>query len=276
MSTETKKGLIRVGKYQPDTKTNPSFEGFVVFLIHTKGELSPFQMKVPLVEDGKKEMAIFENYYQFSKIWMYVPTQNQIYNRYAGIKGWTHPHEIHLKGDKITDQYWKWRSKGMSFNVPVRYPAGFENRSGTKFSLVEIPKPTETKVVEANIAQFKSKFYKKLSYIEARKQIYLSKYAEIASETETIKKMKELRDNGVNILINEVDGPSYSEGYPYNTVEKCSLHMNAGILKFLVNDSTHPFGHGYCIAAILLDCVEQLVKSKYNKDLVIESADKYT
>ena len=58
--------------------------------------------------------------------------------------------------------------------------------------------------------------------------------------------------NGINIQINEVDGPSYAEDYPFNLVESGSIPVTEEIVNAWVNNPSQAFGHGICLAAILL------------------------
>jgi hypothetical protein len=53
---------IRVGKYNYQTKKQPTTPGYTNVLIHTTGELSPYEMM-------DKDMIFMENYHQMSKIW---------------------------------------------------------------------------------------------------------------------------------------------------------------------------------------------------------------
>ena len=117
-----------------------------------------------------------------------------------------------------------------------KYPNGFKNHS---------------KVVCSIIGTINN--YNVLNYIEARKQIYFSKYKEIAINTKKFKELKKKLENGENIQINEVDGPKYDDIYPYNLVKDDSIEITEDILVALINNPKQVFGHGYALAACLLD-----------------------
>jgi hypothetical protein len=221
--------MIRVGKYDYKTKTEPATHGYVNILIHTTGGLSPYVMK----DDNG---VIMENYWQFSKIWEEVDAITQPLSRYNPTeKRWVYGNEVHLKNGIITDAYWDWREKGMTHNRWVRYPNGYDKHS---------------KAVGTVIGTRDN--YEIIGYIEARKRVYYQKYREIAVKTALFKKLKKMVDNGTNIQINEVDGPAYYDEYPYNVTQDGSLPMTIEILEGLMNNPRQAFGHGYSLAACLM------------------------
>lgn len=101
-----------------------------------------------------------------------------------------------------------------------------------------------------------SKNNPKLDYIESRKRIYLPLYMRLVIKEPQFKELKEKLSRGENLLIIEVDGPHqeslhyYKEKYgvPDNFIEKDSVEATEINLAILLNDSKHPFGHGYCLA----------------------------
>lgn len=110
--------------------------------------------------------------------------------------------------------------------------------------------------------------YECLDYIEARKQIYVPVYCSAARKTKAFASLKSRLEHGENLLILEIDGPHYeSLNYykakygvgddfiaPNNTTDAILVN-----LKLLLNDSKHPFGHGYCLAAELLGLTEYML-----------------
>lgn len=219
------KKMIRVGKYDYKTKTCPEIPNFVNIIIHTTGDLSPYTMK-----DSKGQ--IMENFWQFHKIWKTVSQQNQTISRFDSRPRWQWPAETHFKDDQITEEYIKWRQAGLSHPRWVRYPNGFKNHS-----------------------QVLGSWYKNrlIGIVEARRQIYFKKYREIAITTEQFKTLKQMLNDGINIQIVEVDGPNYLESYPYNKCVDNSLVMNEKRLRALIENTDHAFGHGFALAACLLD-----------------------
>lgn len=183
------------------------------------GQLSPYILK-------DEEGHLLENIWQFSKIYKVVTAQNQKLSRYQpNVITWNHPEEIHVSSGKTTDAYWEWREKGMNNWYAIRYPNGFHGRHTVLCSLWEDENGN----------------YQRLKYIEARKKIYCGEYARLAPQTEHFKKMKKMLSEGKNLQILEVDGP---EG---------GLDIDEKTIREKINDSSKPFGHGYTIAALLLD-----------------------
>lgn len=218
---------IRVGKYDYKNKVQPTTLNYVNVLIHTTGELSPYVMK-------DKNGVIMENYWQFSKVWKEVYKIKSTISRFDQSIRWEHPNEVHFN-NTLTDDYWLWREKGFTHDKWVRYPNSYKHHKEAIGSVIGTPD-----------------HYKMVDYIEARKLIYFSKYKEIALETNLFKKLKKMLEDGVHIQINEVDGPSYVDSYPYDLVVDDSLLMSTEILQALINNPIKPFGHGYALAACLL------------------------
>lgn len=220
---------IRVGKYNYKTKKQPVTPGYTNVLIHTTGQLSPYEMM-------DSDNVFMENYWQFSKVWKNVKEIKQSVSQWhPHLMRWEHPGEVHLKDGELTPEYWVWRQKGFDNQRWVRYPTGYGNHRNAVGTVIGTPED-----------------YEIVGYIEARKRVYFTKYREIAVETDQFKDLKERLENGENIQINEVDGPKYTESYPYNQVENESLEMNEEILKALINNEEQAFGHGYTLAACLL------------------------
>lgn len=225
--------MLRVGKYDYQQKREPGTMGYQNLLIHTTGELSPYQMK-------DVNGVIMENYWQFSKIWEQVHAIKQPISKWDKNTRWEHGEETHLitntdETRSITDAYWQWREKGMNHEKWVRYPNSYKHHPKTIGSVIGTPLD-----------------YQILNYIDARKKIYYEKYREIAVQTEQFKMLKKMLDNGINIQINEVDGPTYDTSYPYNLVKNGSIEITKEILIGLMNNPKFAFGHGFALSAALL------------------------
>jgi len=87
---------------------------------------------------------------------------------------------------------------------------------------------------------------KKLSYIEARKEVYVPIYRELIEKLAVLKAIRHLVDSGQNVMILDLDGPPLSEWPNGMPVTKESL-------KTMLNDPKHPFGHGYVVSMALCD-----------------------
>lgn len=120
----------------------------------------------------------------------------------------------------------QWARDGFDSKLEIRYPAG--GAETVRHTLYQWWK------VDGE--------FKKLNYIEGRKNIYLPLYAKAVVKTEAYRRLCRMRDEGKNILIVDYDGYNrYSErfarfGFTYNDVIHCP------ILKM---------GHGFVLAMLL-------------------------
>jgi len=221
--------MIAVGKYDYVNKKSPSLPNFRTVLIHTTGPLSPYTMK-------NSKGQIMENIWQFSKIWKEVTEIVQPISRFMIDRiRWSHPAEIHYRNDEILPAYWKWRKKGMNHDKWVRYPNGYSKHKEVLGSVF-----------------VENGEYEILNKYEARYKIYYNNYCEIAKSTKMYKDLQSAYDRGENILIVEVDGPTYTDTYPYNTTVDGVIMITPKILDaLLIGDQA--FGHGYSLAGLLLN-----------------------
>ena len=209
------------------------------------GDLGPYVLK-------DDQGVIIENRWQFSKVYADVPKTKQYYSQWDNTVVWDHPAEHHVdeKEDEyhLLDKYWKWREKGFKNEYFVRYPVGKSNMGKCLFSL-------DDNSDEA------------LDYVQARKKIYWKYYKDAVIKQPKFKKLKKMLKEGQKPLIVEVDGPRqesldyYIKKYkvPKNWIENKTIEVNEENMKILVNDTTHCFGHGFCLASALLNIdIEQL------------------
>ena len=223
--------------------TYPEFEPIVVMTPSTKyGSLSPYVLRRVLPDsDGLVRSQLMENIWQFSKVYHKVPKAKEYYSRYDRTVIWEHPEETHLVDGELTEEYWSWREKGMNAKHPIRYPTGFHHRGQCSYALAK-------------------RGGKQLSYIQARKVIYLPVYHELVITQPQFKQLLDKLKDGINLLIIEVDGPHqeslnyYKEKYGVGDefIEKDSMPVTRENLKIMLNDPKHPFGHGYCLAMSLI------------------------
>lgn len=86
-----------------------------------------------------------------------------------------------------------------------------------------------------------------LDYIPSRKLVYVPEYYELIKDTKTLNKLKENLKLGINYVIYDFDGPRLNDGAPD------IMEVNINNLNKKINDPKFPFGHGYIVAAALLD-----------------------
>lgn len=244
MPKSKQRGSVRVGtlKIEGQKRIIPSYPNHTPIVVHTEksgkySSLSPYVLK-----NDKGE--IMENIWHSRKVWAKVPKTNIPKSRWDKTVIWEHPAEDFLdeKGEP-NKKYWQWRKKLLASPYAVRYPAGFANRKNTLYSL-------------------EKEGGEKLSYIQARKKIYLPVYTELAKKQKEFTELKERLDAGENLMIIEVDGPKqeslqyYRGNYkniPEDWIERDSIQATKENMEIMLNDEKHPFGHGYCLAAALQD-----------------------
>jgi hypothetical protein len=243
--------MIRVGRctYNKQGKrTDPSYAGFTSIIVLMKshspyGDLGPYNLT-------DNQGRIFENIYQFVKVYREVPYTKEYYSRYDPKVIWEHPVETHVdEHGELTPAYWQWREKGMNCEYHIRYPVGFKHRYECLYAIRDQNDLT------------------KLDYIEARKEIYVKIYCELVRKEQKFIDLKNRLDAGENLLIIEVDGPHqeslnyYKEEYGVDDdfIENGTMLAIDENLMIMLNDPKHPFGHGYCLAMALLDLDDDLI-----------------
>ena len=89
-----------------------------------------------------------------------------------------------------------------------------------------------------------------LGYVDARKKVYVPEYHAIATGTETFKELAAEAvargPDGEPIVVYDFDGPRGADREPL------CREVTVDLLRAKIADTTHPFGHGYVVAAALL------------------------
>lgn len=162
-----------------------------------------------------------------------------------------------IEGSKyITPNYWEWRNAGMNANMPIRYPVGFNQEARSScIGALSLPANWSTDS-NMNLDDFNV-----LDYIESRKQIYCPLYCSLVKSRPKFKKLKRRLEQGENLLIIEVDVayqnslPYYQESYGVGDdfIVNNTMEVNEESIRIMLNDTRHPFGHGYCLSMALLD-----------------------
>lgn len=179
---------------------------------------------------------IFENWWQFLKVYQDVPQSRQYQSRWSDVIIWEHPAEHHVDDDgHILPAYYQWRLKGFRNTHPVRYPIGIQHRH------------------ETLCHRYKGEI---LDYVPARKRIYLPGMLQCLSASPMFVKLRERYQKGEKMLVIEVDGPKMEHQLYYQ--QRCNLQLTnpiditLAVLRIMLNDTRAAFGHGYCIATALL------------------------
>jgi len=220
------------------------------------GCLSPYFIKVPV--NGYPDGVIHENFWQFSKVYPVVPKVNVPFSTNNPKIVWSHPEEIHFDGTTVLPKWFEWNKKGFESQDYIRFPVGSDpkNRRSCLFSLIV----NEDGSIDTS---------KKLNYVEARKQIYAKHYIKNVINHEYFRQLQQRLYSGENLLIIEIDGPHYESskyyqynyGWPLDTIYNGTIEALPEYLKILINDTRHPFGHGYCLSMALLgnDVIEHVL-----------------
>lgn len=134
------------------------------------------------------------------------------------------------KNGEPTQKYFDWARKGFNSNYAKRYPMGRFKRPICSLWKGE-----------------------RLSYVEARKKIYIPLYAKAVVKTEAYKKLKKMYDMGEKFVLWDFDGYDYiSLGMTYEEV---------------ANNEKLKMGHAFVIGMLLEGMIEVINgKIKYNKD----------
>jgi hypothetical protein len=174
-------------------------------------QISPYCLK-------DSEGHIFENIWQFSKLYDAVDAQHEIKsNRII----WSHPAERHIINGNLTPEFWAWRKKGWNNPDPVRYPNGFHGRHKCICAL-----------------WYDNGKWESLSYIPARKKIYCKIYSVLVQSTEAFQQLKALYDSGQSLQICEID-------------VRPGL-LSEDVLRRELNNDKQPFGHGYVLSVCIM------------------------
>ena len=244
-------GQVRIGRriYDRGGKyVDPTYPGFTQIICLTKstayGSLGPYELRD---EKGR----VMENIYQASKIYANIPAACESRSRYDKTIIWQYPAEKHAikNGDnlEVLPAYMRWRKSLMQAKEAIRYPVGFNHRHQCLGAFAE---DDEGKIIP-----------ELLGYIDGRKKIYVPLYTKLVRDKPQFVELKQriLRGESVNLV--EVDGPHqesleyYREKYGVedNFIEGDTILATPANLKLLLNDPKHPFGHGYVLAAALLE-----------------------
>lgn len=247
------RGSVRVGKIADRSQKGeryPKTKGFINIAVTSHNvsgvgaELSPFKL---CDADGH----IMENIWQFAKIYTFVPSYEDKKS------GWTSERELHInkKTQEITPAYWDWRRRGMDFQTPVRYPVGMAHRQYCRSHVwPESGNLTDAINMDADTPKINYK------YVPARVKIYCPVYMEMAQKCEDYATISQLLEEGYNVQILDVDGPSASPEFPYDQMPEGeygkdgvgSIEINEDNVKAMLNNVDQPFGHGYALACQLL------------------------
>jgi hypothetical protein len=185
-----------------------------------------------------------------------VPKSVQKKNRWDQTVIWDWPKETHFEDGEITKKYWKWRNAGMNAKYPIRYPVGYSNRSKCR-----------------SVIYGEKGDYEELDYVKSRKKVYAPVYISLVKKEKKFKELKKRYEDGEHLMIIDVDGPNewsldyYKDEYGVDDdfIKGDSMKASKKNLHIMLNDTKHPFGHGYCLAMALKGYTVKDLKKKKSK-----------
>ena len=93
----------------------------------------------------------------------------------------------------------------------------------------------------------------KMDYVTSRKKVYVPQYYDLIKDKDIIEEYKQILMTGKNIIIYDFDGPRDING------NVLCLELTNDLLIDKINDTRHPFGHGYIVAS----CINTIHPSNY-------------
>jgi hypothetical protein len=171
---------------------------------------------------GDDTCLIFENYWQYSKIFLGMKHRQLDPDIPSGI---------------LTPAWYTWRKKGFAKTKGQRHP------DGTKTDEVMYTDEKGRNWYRYRTAV--SSYYgnERLGYLESRKRVYVPLYYRLMSTQPAFLALKEAVRLGANVQLLDFDAPEQTTEV---TLELLKRSVNE------VSPGGKPFGHGYIIAAALL------------------------
>lgn len=220
-----------------------------------------------------------ENIWQGCKVYPTTPKVKEVYSRWNSTVVWEREPETHVVSEYdlpndfdalgyieiahpvqgiegkafLTPQYMQWRFDLKTSKHPVRYPVGMRWRSKCIGAL------SEEELQQYNSGN-RPDGVNLLGYTESRKQIYVPLYQRLVLEDKSglFQKLVNI-SRRTNVLIIEVDGPHqesmgmYREKYGVSDdfIVSNTILSTERNLKIMLEDPTHPYGHGYALAELV-------------------------
>lgn len=202
-------------------------------------ELSPYFLKTDGNEgDNIKEGILFENFWQGSKVYEYT-TSMTVKPYFASKLIWwkydtEEEKEYHYENEELTENYFRWQNSVFDCPNPIRYPNTYARKHKVLFSRI--------------IRKNKEKRY---NYLEARKKIYVKEYKRLIRKLNIYQELLQDLNNDINLCIVEVDVTDENKKGYYGKYANRKLTLKR--LNKLLNDDSHPFGHGLALSIALLE-----------------------
>ena len=107
------------------------------------------------------------------------------------------------------------------------------------------PKQKKNRVLHALHKRYPGE---ELDYVSSRKRIYVPDYyvSRLVNNT-TLESIKQKHKEGATIVVYDFDGPRDTDNNPI------CLPVTIDLLREKIEDTRHPFGHGYVVAALIAE-----------------------
>jgi hypothetical protein len=176
--------------------------------LHDKFDKADFDIIVPAISHSKEWRSLSPFYLGPCRVrdGMF----HNLENLWQFSKVYTHLGHLSVRNG-ITEAWYNWYSRGMKLTEAQRYPAG------------RYQKPA-----------FSYYRGKRLSYVTARKLIYIPYYAHLAAQTDEFKRIRAEYDKGARVIIQDFD--CYQTDKPLDEI---------------IEDPLRSMGHGFVLAAML-------------------------
>lgn len=133
-----------------------------------------------------------------------------------------------------------WQSGKVFENVPHEVSKAWW-KSQTKPKR-RYPKAKTNKVLYAKFDAYPGE---EMDYVTSRKKIYVPEYFDLIKNSQQIEVLKKYLHEGKDITIYDFDGPRDNKNKPI-----CK-EVTKELLSDKIEDTSHPFGHGYIVAAYI-------------------------
>jgi hypothetical protein len=190
-------GKLRIGKIhsiEEKGRKYPISFGFKNVKISKNSELQPTNIKIFVV--SMKQMVTFHNFWEFTKLYISVPKQNQK-------NGWIYPFENHFdENEHITESYWHWRESGFKSKINPRFPAGYSKPIAHVFPDCEFINNLSIATMDEFISNLMNPWFpQKLVNLATAQKIYNFLYFNAIEKLEEYQNLLSLLKNGYNLQI---------------------------------------------------------------------------
>jgi hypothetical protein len=217
---------------------HPFVEGYETIIVLMKstskwGMIGPYELRT------KDENIIFENYWQFSKV--YDETPKITVNQYGKVL-WEYKKTSFFTDTKLNEDYIIWRRKGFESANAIRYPV-YKRNAHKCIGLIPVKDNS-----------------KMLNYVDARKEVYFKEYIRALEGHKLFHELQAKLKNGKKLLISELDVcKPWKSGYyleKYDNLKSEPLKygiLNGSIenIKTMANDTKNACGHGFPLVLAL-------------------------